>query len=174
MLYSFDGREPKIGKETYVSENALLIGDVRIGNNCYIGHGAVLRGDYGTIEIGDGTAIEEGVIIHAPPQRTCRIGERVTARHGAIIHSKSIGDNAVVGMGAILSILSEIGEWTIIGEGAIVKMYKNFPNGVVVAGNPARIVREVSEEDRKNWDWGKQLYIDLAKKYLDIGMHKLD
>jgi len=174
VLYSFDNREPKIGKETYVSETALVIGDVRVGSNCYIGHGAILRGDYGSIEIGDSSAVEEGVIIHAPPEETSWIGENVTLGHGAIIHSKSIGDFAVIGMGAILSIWSEVGERSIIAEGAVVKMKQKLPGGVVVAGNPARVIRKVSDEDRSFWNWGKQLYIDLAKQYLDIGMHRLD
>ena len=96
MRYRFREMEPQYGKDTYVSELALLIGDVRIGDNCYIGHGAILRGDYGTIEIGSGTAVEEGVIIHAPPNEVCRIGNRVTLGHGAIIHSRYIGENAVI------------------------------------------------------------------------------
>jgi carbonic anhydrase/acetyltransferase-like protein (isoleucine patch superfamily) len=86
MLYSFDGREPVTGSDTYVSETALIIGDVRIGNNCYIGHGCILRGDYGTIEIGDGSAIEEGAVVHAPPNGICRMGKSVTIGHGAIIY----------------------------------------------------------------------------------------
>ena len=174
MLYSFDGRKPRIGKETYVSETALVIGDVKIGNNCYIGHGAILRGDYGTIEIGNGSAIEEGVVIHAPPEQTCWIGEKVTIGHGAIIHSKSIGSFAVIGMGAVLSIRAEIGERTIIGEGSIVMRERKFPDGVVVVGNPAHVVREVSHEEKNRWSKGKQLYIDLAAKYLNVGMHRLD
>lgn len=87
MMRSFRNREPQIGEDTYVSEYAILIGDVRVGDNCYIGHGAILRGDYGSIEIGSGTAVEEGVIIHAPPDETCSIGNKVTIGHGAIIHS---------------------------------------------------------------------------------------
>ena len=173
MLYSFDGRRPEIGKETYVSETALLIGDVKVGDNCYIGHGAVLRGDYGTIEIGDGTAVEEGVIIHAPPEGTCAIGEKVTLGHGAIVHSSLVGDFTVIGMGAILSIYAEVGKHSIVAEGAVIKMNQKFPDGVVVAGNPARRIREVSHQDEDYWDWVKQLYIDLAKRYLNIGMHKL-
>jgi len=105
LLYRFRDREPKFGKDTYVSEHALLIGDVRIGDECYIGHGAILRGDYGAIEIGSGTAVEEGVVMHAPPGEVCRVGEKLTIGHGAVIHSKSIGDYAVIGMGAVLSIL---------------------------------------------------------------------
>ena len=174
MLYSFDNRKPKIGKETYVSESALVIGDVRVGNNCYIGHGVILRGDYGTIEIGDGSAVEEGVVIHAPPGQTCRIGNKVTLGHGAIIHSSSIGDLVVIGMGAVVSIGAEVGERSIIAEGAIVKMRQELPSGVVAAGNPAKIIREVSREDESLWNMTKQLYINLAKKYLDIGMHRLD
>jgi carbonic anhydrase/acetyltransferase-like protein (isoleucine patch superfamily) len=174
MLYSFDNRKPQIGKETYVSESALLIGDIKVGNNCYIGHGAILRGDYGTIEIGDGTAVEEGVVIHAPPEQICRIGEKVTLGHGAIVHSKSIGDFAVIGMGAVLSVRAEIGERSIIAEGSVVKREQRLPGGVVAVGNPARVAREVSHKDNDHWNGMKQVYIDLAKKYLNIGMHKLD
>jgi carbonic anhydrase/acetyltransferase-like protein (isoleucine patch superfamily) len=170
MLYKFDDKRPTIGKDTYVSDLATVIGDVVIGNNCYIGHGAILRGDYGRIGIGDGTAVEEGVIIHSPPNETNRIGNRVTIGHGAVIHGRSIGDQAVIGMGAIVSIRSEIGEYAIIAEGCVVKMKQIIPPGVVVAGNPGQIVREVSLKDKELWDWGKQLYIDLAKKYLEKGM----
>ena len=170
MLYKFDGRQPTVGKKTYVSDLARVIGDVVIGAHCYIGHGAILRGDYGRIEIGDGTAVEEGVIVHAPPSETNRIGGRVTIGHGAVVHGKHIGDQAVIGMGSILSIWSEIGESTIIAEGSVVKSRQKIPSKVVAAGNPAQIVREITSEDEKFWNWGKQLYIDLAKKYLDEGM----
>ena len=76
MLYKFDGKQPIIEADTYVSELASVIGDVVIGHNCYIGHGVILRGDYGRIEIGDGTAVEEGVIVHAPPGDTNQIGNK--------------------------------------------------------------------------------------------------
>jgi carbonic anhydrase/acetyltransferase-like protein (isoleucine patch superfamily) len=174
MLYSFDGRKPVIGRETYVSETAMLIGDVRIGNNCYIGHGVILRGDYGTIDIGNGTAIEEGVVVHAPPEQTCRIGEKVTVGHGAVVHSKLIGDFTVIGMGAVLSIMAEIGERSIVAEGSVMKMNQKIPDGLVFGGNPARKIREISPKDEDFWGQIKQVYIDLAKKYLSLGMHKLD
>ena len=173
MFYGFDGKQPETGEDTYVSELAMVIGDVKIENNCYIGHGAILRGDYGRIEIGSGTAVEEGVIVHAPPNETCKIGEKVTLGHGAIVHASTIGDLAVVGMGAVLSIRSKIGEKTIVAEGAIVTMNQLIPENVVIAGNPAKIIRKVEERDIEHWSYGKQLYIDLAKKYLQIGMHRL-
>ncbi len=169
MLRSFRNRYPRIGRDTYVSEYALLIGDVQIGDNCYVGHGAILRGDYGSIQIGNGTAIEEGVIIHAPPEHICRIGEKVTVGHGATVHSSSIGDLCVIGMGAVLSIFAEVGEETIIAEGSTLKMRQKIPPRVVARGNPARVVRDVAEKDKEFWGWGKQLYIDLAKEYLRDG-----
>lgn len=170
MLYKFNGKQPIVGKDTYVSDLAMVIGDVVIGDNCYIGHGAILRGDYGRIEIGAGTAVEEGVIIHAPPGNTNRIGKKVTIGHGAVIHGRHIGSLAVIGMGAVLSIWSEIGERTIVAEGGVVKMNRIIPPKVVVAGNPAEIVREITPKDEKFWEIGKQLYIDLAQKYLDEDM----
>ena len=173
MLYTFDGKKPEIGQGTYVSEAALVIGDVKIGDNCYIGHGAILRGDYGSIFIGPGTAVEEGAIIHAPPNEVSLIGERVTIGHGAIIHSAKIGDFSVIGMGAILSIRSEIGTNTIIAEGAVVKMRQVIPDGVVTGGNPAKVLRKITKKDTDYWEWGKELYIDLARKYLAGALEKV-
>ncbi len=173
VIYSFDNQKPEIGRNTYVSEAALVIGNVKISSNCYIGHGTILRGDYGTIKIGSGTAVEEGVIIHAPPSDSCIIGSKVTLGHGAIIHSSTIGDDAVIGMGAVLSIRSAIGKGTIVAEGSVVKRNQNIPDKVVAAGNPAKIIREVRTEDEEYWSWGKQLYIDLAEKYLAAGMQKI-
>jgi carbonic anhydrase/acetyltransferase-like protein (isoleucine patch superfamily) len=170
LLYGFDGKEPKSGKDTYISHLAFVIGDVRIGDSCYIGHGAILRGDYGSIHIGSGTAIEEGVIIHAPPKKICKIGAKVTIGHGAIIHASAIGNLSVIGMGAVLSIYSEIGKNTIVAEGSVVKMRQIIPGGVVVGGNPAKIIRKISSKDEKYWSMAKELYINLAKKYLTLGL----
>lgn len=173
-LYRFAGREPIIGAGSYVSELAMVIGDVQIGENSYIGHGAILRGDYGTIIIGSGTAIEEGTVIHAPPGGTCRIGRSVTVGHGAIIHAEDIEDYAVIGMGAILSLHAKVGCWAIVAEGSIVKSHQSVPEKVVAAGNPARVVRDVESRDVEFWTWGKQLYVDLAQQYLQDGMEKID
>lgn len=170
MLYLFDGKQPQVGAGTYVSELAHVIGDVIIGDRCYIGHGAIVRGDYGRIVIGEGTAVEEGVIIHAPPGDTQTIGRRVTLGHGAILHGRSIGDLAVVGMGAVASIFSQVGERSIVAEGSVVKLNQQIPEKVVAAGNPARVVRAVTDQDEELWAFGKQLYIDLAAKYLEQGM----
>jgi len=170
VIYAFDGRKPEIGKGAYISDQAIVIGDVKIGNCCYVGPGAILRGDYGKIVIGSGTAVEENVVVHAPPEQACLIGKKVTLGHGAIIHAGSIGDLVVVGMGAVLSLGVKVGKRAIVGEGAVLRMNQKVPDGVVVAGNPAKVIRDVTSEDEERWKKGKQLYIDLAKKYLIIGL----
>ncbi|MCR4419182.1 MAG: gamma carbonic anhydrase family protein [Clostridia bacterium] len=159
-----------MGAGTYVSPLAQVIGDVRFGERCYVGHGAILRGDYGTIIIGSGTAVEEGVVIHAPPQGTCLIGEKVTLGHAAVLHGEFVGDLAVVGIGAVLGLRCRVGKRAILAEGTVVKSRQEIPPGVVAAGNPARVVRPVKPEDEEFWAWAKQLYIDLAAKYLALGM----
>ena len=120
-----------------------------------MGPGAVLRGDYGRIEIGAGTSVEENVTIHAPPERVCQVGEKVTLGHGAVIHASSIGDLAVVGMGAVLSRRVKVGERAIVAEGAVVKMSQKVPAGIVVAGNPAKVIRNVTPEDEEQWKRGE-------------------
>jgi len=173
VLYEYNERRPTVGRDSYVSDIAHVIGDVVIGENCYIGHGAILRGDYGSIVLESGTAVEEGVVIHAPPEKCCLIGERVTIGHGAVIHAAKIGKFAVIGMGAVLSIYSEIGEGAIVAEGGVVKMRQMIPERVVVGGNPARVIRTIRQKDVDFWTRGKELYIDLAKKYLKNGMRPL-
>lgn len=173
MLYEYDGKRPIVGRDSYVSETAHVIGGVTIGDNCYIGHGAILRGDYGSIVIGNGTAVEEGVVVHAPPDKFCLIGERVTMGHSAVIHAAKVGDFAVIGMGAVLSIESEVGRYSIVAEGAVVKMRQVIPEEVVAGGNPARVIRKTTQKDIEFWTAGKQLYVDLAKKYLEKGMKPL-
>lgn len=174
MFYAFDGKVPAVGRRTYVSELASVIGNVDIGDDCYVGPGAILRGDHGRIEIGDGSAVEEGVVIHAAPGHIQRIGRKVTLGHGAMVHARTIGDGAVVGMGAVVSIESEIGEGAIVAEGSVVKWGQRIDAGLMAAGNPARALRAVSDKDRLIWDYGKQLYIDLAHKYLEEGMHPVE
>jgi carbonic anhydrase/acetyltransferase-like protein (isoleucine patch superfamily) len=173
LLYAFDGRKPEIGRGVYISDQAVVIGDVKIGDGSYVGPGAILRGDYGRIEIGPGTSVEENVTVHAPPEQVCQIGKKVTLGHGAVIHARKIGDLAVVGMGAVLSLGVKVGERAIVGEGAVVKMNQEVPAGIVVAGNPAAVIRNVTPEDEERWKRGKQLYIDLAKKYLRIGLQPI-
>ena len=164
-IYEFEGRRPTISKRAYVAETAIIIGDVRLAEDVYIGHGAILRGDYGTIDIGRQSAVEEGAILHINPGAVCRLGNRVTVGHGAKLHCLEVADSAVVGIGAILSFNVKIGEWSIVAEGAVVPNGKIIPPGVIVAGNPAREIAKVGERHREFWNYGKDLYVDLAARY---------
>lgn len=175
MIYEFDGMRPTISPTAYVSESATIIGDVTVGAYCYIGPGAVIRGDARgcPITIGAGTAVEEGVIIHVGGKDArCDIGEKVTIGHGALVHCNKLGKNANVGMGAVLSLYAEIGEYAIVAEGAVVKQRQKIPPRVVVGGAPAVTLRELSEQDISIWDKTKEWYIDLVKKYSAPGVLK--
>jgi carbonic anhydrase/acetyltransferase-like protein (isoleucine patch superfamily) len=142
-----------------------VIGDVVIGEECYIGHGVIVRGDYGSILIGRGTAIEENAVVHMRPNGISRIGERVTIGHGAVIHGNLIADYAVIGMGAIISFDVEVGTWCIVGEGSVVPQEEHIPAEKIVMGIPAKIIGDVQLRHKDFWTYGKQLYCDLAKRY---------
>ena len=172
-IYEFEGRRPTFAPGAYVAESAIIIGDVRLADGVYIGHGAILRGDYGTIDIGPQSAVEEGAILHINPGGCCRLGQRVTVGHGAKLHCLEVADSAVIGIGAILSFNVKIGEWSIVAEGAVVPNGKIIPSGVVVAGNPAREIGKVEERHKKFWNYGKDLYVDLAARYPQ-GCKRLD
>lgn len=172
-LYAFEGRGPIVGHGTYVSPTATVIGAVSIGERCYVGHGAILRGDYGSIEVGDETAVEEGVIVHARPQDRARIGRRVTVGHGAMVHNATIRDGAVIGMRAVISDYSEVGEGAVVGELSLVRNGQQIPAGKVAVGVPARVVRDVAERDGAMTSFAKDLYVALAARYLEGAMVEL-
>src|SRR3990170_1112110 len=165
VLYRFEDKEPKIGKGAYVSQSAEVIGDVTIGKQCYIGHGAKIRGDYGSICIGDKIAIEENCVLHARPNETCTVGNMVTVGHGSILHTCTVKDYAVIGMGAVVSDYAVVGVWSVVGEGCVVKNKQVIDDGKIVVGIPAKTVGEVSNEYRKFWTGNKNLYVKLALRY---------
>lgn len=164
-LYQFGDRVPKLGRGCYVSDSARVIGDVIIGEDCYIGHGAILRGDYGSIRLGTGTAVEENAVIHIRPDGLSLLGERVTIGHGAVIHGDRIDDFAVIGMGAVISLHVTIGRWTIVAEGCVLTKGTEIGAEKFVAGVPGKVIRDVQDRHKDFWKWGKQLYVDLANSY---------
>ena len=172
VVLQFEDRIPKIGSNSNVCDSAEVIGSVTIGNNCYIGFGARIRGDYGEVIIGDGSIIEDNCVIHARPNERCVIGRRVTVGHASILHNCTVHDSVVIGMGAIISDYAVVGEWSVIGEGAVVPNNKEIPAGKVAVGVPAKVIAETTEEYKTLWDSYKDLYADLAKRY-KIGLKKL-
>lgn len=163
-IYSFNGSEPVIGEGTWIAKSAYIIGNVRIGNRCWIGPGAVLRGDFGSIVIDDETAVEDGVVIHTP--ESIFIGKSVTIGHLALLHGKSVGDFAVVGMHATMGDNSVVGAWSIVAEHSLVKKNQEVPAHKIYAGVPAIEKGDITELHKEVMLLGKQMYIDLAATYL--------
>ena len=173
-IYEFEKKKPRIGKGTFIFPSADVIGDVTIGENCYIGPGARIRGDYGSIRIGNDTAVEENVVIHARPNEKTIIGNSVTIGHAAIIHNATIHDWAIIGMGAIVSDYAEIGEWAVVAEGAVVKNKTKIPDKAIAVGIPAKVVAEITLEYKKQWTEYKKIYSDLARKRLPNSLKVVD
>lgn len=166
-VYRYGTRVPKIGENSYISDSARVIGDITIGNNCYIGHGAIVRGDYGKIIIGTGTAIEENAILHIRPNGVLELEDSVTVGHGAIIHGKQIKSHAVIGIGAIIGFDVVIGSWAIVAEGCVVPQKTIIPDEKITGGVPFKIIGDVKQKHKDFWTYGKQLYVDLAEEYPD-------
>ncbi len=164
-IYEFEGRVPKIGKDTYVHPSAEVIGLVTLGDGCWVGPGARIRGDYGEIVIGDHTAIEDNCVIHARPGESTHIGSHVTIGHGSIVHNATIEDYAIIGMGAVVSDWAVVGKWAVVGEGAVVKNKQQIPDEQIAVGVPAKVVSHVMPEYKELWTNYKGIYTDLAKRY---------
>lgn len=172
-IYEFEERRPKIPSSSYVADSATVIGDVSIGENCYVAPGARMKGDYGTIVIGDNSNVQENCVIHARPDKKTKIGEWVTIGHGAIIHGASIDDYAVIGMGAIISDEAKIGRWSVVGEGAVVTNGQTIEDEEVAVGLPAKTVKQVSEEYKDIWKKIKEEYASFSDRYKE-NLNKID
>jgi carbonic anhydrase/acetyltransferase-like protein (isoleucine patch superfamily) len=167
-VQSFEGKTPRIGKETWIHPSADVFGDVTIGEGCWIGPGARIRGDYGTVTVGSHTAVEDNCVIHARPGEHTRIGDWVTLGHGSIIHNATIGDWATVGMGGIVSDWAVVKEWAVVAEGAVVRQNMEIPERRIAVGVPARVIEKVVDDAyREQWTAFKGIYVDLARRYPD-------
>ncbi len=146
MIYSFKGFVPVIDESAFVHPQAAVTGDVRIGKDVYIGPGAAIRGDWGTIIIEDGCNVQENCTIHMFPGKTVLLRESAHIGHGAIIHGAEIGRNSLIGMNAVIMDNVVVGDECIIGALAFVKGEEIIPPRSLVVGNPAKVVKNVSDE----------------------------
>ncbi|MCR5744851.1 MAG: gamma carbonic anhydrase family protein [Bacteroidales bacterium] len=145
IIRELRGFTPKIGKNCFIAENAVIIGDVTIGDDCSIWYGVVLRGDVNTIRIGNRVNIQDNASVHTLYQRSVTlIGDDVSVGHNAVVHGAKVGNNVLVGMGAILMDNAEIADGSIIAAGAVVLSNEKLEPGVY-AGVPAKKVKEGSE-----------------------------
>ncbi|SFP35377.1 gamma carbonic anhydrase family protein [Sphingomonas rubra] len=145
--YAIDGNEPTLAPGVWIAPSADVIGDARLGQDVSVWFGAVIRADNTPIVIGARTNVQEGAMLHSDPGAPLTIGDGVTIGHHAICHGCTIGDNVLVGMGAIILNGAVIGDDCLIGAGALVTENKTFPAGSLVVGSPAKAVRQLSPDD---------------------------
>ena len=144
-IYTLGGATPEIAADCFIAPDAVLIGKVRLEPRASIWFGAVLRGDNEWITVGEDSNIQDHSVLHADPGEPVLIGSRVTVGHRVIVHSAEVGDGALIGMGAILLNRARIGRHCLVGAGALVTEGKQFEDGEVILGSPARAVKKVSE-----------------------------
>ncbi len=162
MFYEYKGIRPVVDETAFVHPQACVIGDVTIGKHVYIGPGAAIRADFGKIIIEDGCNVQENCTIHMFPGVTVTLHENAHIGHGAIVHGATIGKNCLVGMNAVLMDDVMIGDECIVGALSFVKAGTEIPRRSLVAGNPAKIIKEVSDEMMQWKTEGTSIYQQLA------------
>jgi len=168
MIYSFGEYVPVIDPSSFIHPQAAVTGNVIIGKNCYIGPGAALRGDWGAIIIEDGCNVQENCTIHMFPGVTVLLKEGAHIGHGAIIHGAMIGKNCLVGMNSVVLDNAELEDECIVGALSLIREKEKFPRRSLIAGNPGKIIKEVTDEMIAWKTDGTKLYQALPDQ-----MHKL-
>ncbi|MBB4119740.1 phenylacetic acid degradation protein [Mesonia hippocampi] len=146
MIYKFKGFTPVVHESSFVHPLAAVTGNVIIGKDCYIGPGAAIRGDWGEIILEDGVNVQENCTVHMFPGKTITLKKGAHVGHGAVIHGANLGENCLIGMNSVIMDDAEIGEESIIGAMAFVKAETKIPARSLVVGNPAKIIKQVSDE----------------------------
>jgi len=161
MIYSFKGFIPVVHESSFVHPLAAVIGNVIIGKNCYIGPGAAIRGDWGEIILKDGVNVQENCTVHMFPGKSITLKESAHVGHGAIIHGANLGRNCMIGMNSVIMDDAVIGDECIVGAMAFVKANAVFEKRQLIVGNPAKAIKEISEEMIGWKTKGTQLYQTL-------------
>ena len=165
MFYDLKDKKPKNSKENWVAPNAAIIGDVTLEKNSSVWFNAVLRGDIENIYIGEWSNIQDGSILHTDPGCPLKVGKDVTVGHLVMLHGCTIGDNSLIGIGAVILNNAKIGKNCIIGAKALITENKEIPDNSLVVGSPGKVVREVTEEEKKEVLENTKHYQDNWKKY---------
>lgn len=168
-VYALDGNAPSIedGEAVWIAPDAHVIGKVCLGRDAGIWFGAVLRGDNEQITIGAGSNVQEHCMLHTDPGFALTVGEGCTIGHRAILHGCTIGDNSLVGMGAIVLNGARIGRDCLVGAGALVTEGKAFPDGSLIVGSPAKVIRQLDEAAIARLRASAQFYIANGKRFRD-------
>ena len=167
MIYSFKGYIPFVHKSSFVHPLAAVTGNVIIGKNCYIGPGAAIRGDWGQIILEDGVNVQENCTVHMFPGKSIILKESAHVGHGAIIHGANLGKNCLIGMNSVIMDDAEIGDESIVGAMTFIKAQTIIPKRSLVVGNPAKVIKQVSDEMIAWKTKGTTLYQQLPADCLD-------
>lgn len=167
MLYALDGASPQLPEDgAFVADNATLIGRVTLHRNASVWFNCVLRGDTDEIIVGEGSNVQDGCVLHTDPGLKLRIGDNVTIGHMVMLHGCEIGDNSLVGIGAVILNGARIGRNCIIGARSLITENKVIPDNSMVMGSPGKVVRTLSDEEVRTLENAASHYVDNARRYL--------
>lgn len=165
MIHAIEGRTPVVAADAWVAPNAVVVGDVRLGARASVWFGAVLRGDVERLTIGAGTNIQDNAVLHADPGKPLVLGERVTVGHLVMLHGCLVGDEALIGIGAVVLNGARIGARSLVGAGALVTEGKEFPEGSLILGSPAKLVRALTADELARLPESADRYAGRADLY---------
>lgn len=171
-VYELDGVAPQMADSAWIADSAQVMGDVQVGADASVWFGTVVRGDTSTITIGEGTNVQDASVLHADLGMPLVIGRHVTVGHQVMLHGCTIGDESLIGIGAIVLNGAKIGKNCLVGAGALVTEGKEFPDGSMIIGSPARVVRQLTPEQIQGLRQSAQHYIDNARRFR-AGLRKL-
>jgi carbonic anhydrase/acetyltransferase-like protein (isoleucine patch superfamily) len=164
-IYELDDRKPRIAPSAWVADSAQVMGDVTLGEGVSVWFGAVVRGDSDRIEVGAGSNIQDGSVLHADDGLPLVVGERVTVGHLVMLHGCTIGDESLIGIGATVLNGARIGRHCLVAAGSLVTEGKQFPDGSMIMGSPAKVVRQLTPEQIEGMRKSAQHYMDNAQWY---------
>ena len=165
MVHTIKGQTPKIHESVFVAWNAEITGNVTIGEDSSVWFSASIRGDMNSVTIGKGSNVQDNCVIHTDSTRGAVIGDNVTVGHGAILHSCTIGNNTTVGMGAIVLDGAKVGANSMVAAGSVVPPGKEFPDGSMIMGSPAKVAREMRPEEIEGFAKNCQSYVEMGQLY---------
>ena len=165
MFYDLKDKKPQSSGENWVAPNATIIGDVTLEKNSSIWFNAVLRGDIENIFIGEGSNVQDGSVLHTDPGYPLKVGKNVTIGHLVMLHGCTIGDNSLIGIGAVILNNAKVGNNCIIGAKTLIAENKEIPDDSLVVGSPGRVLRKVTEDEKKAVLENTRHYQDNWKRY---------
>lgn len=171
-IYELDHISPRVAESAWVADSAQVMGNVELAEDASVWFGVVIRGDTETIQIGRGSNIQDASVLHADIGKPLTVGENVTVGHKVMLHGCSIGDGSLIGIGAVVLNGAKIGKGCIVGAGALVTEGKEFPDGSMIIGSPAKAVRELTQAQQDGLKMSALHYIENARRF-KAGLKKI-